>query len=161
MLRGSKQSGVGAHSSHAEVLAPDSPRPSCCATTNEQSSFILIASLTCPMEPPKKPPSLTNDQIIQRCRDPGEYLFAGKGFSNHVVYIDRNWVVKDSAHPSWSEAQAQQAARRLLDPSLVYVPQVYSDFEHNTHGYIIMERVPRDCCPALSDSQLCQVDNHD
>lgn len=109
------------------------------------------------MELQKIPPSLTIDEIIERCRAPGDYLIAGKGFSNHVVHIDQNWVVKNSVTPSRAEARAQHAARQLLDLSLVYVPQVYSYFEHNGHGYIVMEHVLGHRCAVLSDPQLVKL----
>lgn len=48
-------------------------------------------------------------------------------------------VVKIGA--TMEEAQNQRIARSLVDPKIVYVPEVYRFFIHQNRGHIVMEYV--------------------
>ena len=75
-----------------------------------------------------------------------------------VVKISEREVIKFGLGVTESEANIQREAYRLLDPSIVRVPQVYRFFTKGEYGYLIMEYIKVQVLTPLDDQRLvCRV----
>jgi hypothetical protein len=86
---------------------------------------------------------LTDSDILESCRSTSP--FAGSGYGNWLVKISEHLVVKFGVGIQRQEAENQEFARRNVNPTILYVPQVYRFFEAEFSGlimgFIVMEYV--------------------
>ena len=104
-------------------------------------SYILLAM---PTPTTKRPEiSLTNEQIIERCRDsPDRKLISNPLCSVKVVQLDGELAVKCGSYLKHAEAINQAQAYEMLDSSIVRVPYVHRFFtDDDGKGYIVMELI--------------------
>lgn len=87
---------------------------------------------------------LSNDEIVQRCRDPRRELLGPTG---RIVKLSDKTVVKFGWGVTAEEANNQRRALELLDNSIVRVPEVYRYFSRSNakgdpeSGYLVMEYI--------------------
>lgn len=84
----------------------------------------------------------TNEQIVAWCNDPNRVIISSLGFSNEVIRIN-NFAIKFGLFGE-QEACNQSKAFRILDQSVVRVPQVYRFFSSMNAdgvevGYLLMD----------------------
>ena len=117
--------------------------------------------MTAPIEPIASSPTIdvhtaTVDALVAlcssgSCKRLGE---APEGSGRSVVKISEQVVIKFGLRVTESEANNQREAYRLLDPSIVRVPQVYRFFTKGQRGYLAMEYIKGQVLSPLKDHRL-------
>jgi serine/threonine protein kinase len=85
----------------------------------------------------------TDDEIVQHCRrsNPNRDIISEFEGGRSVIRISEEAVVKCGFGVTQLEAQNQQKAYEMIDPSVIRIPQVYRFFSNRDIGYIIMEYI--------------------
>ncbi|KAK6498906.1 hypothetical protein TWF481_011476 [Arthrobotrys musiformis] len=86
--------------------------------------------------------TLSDSELAQLCSRPDRNKICF-----NVVKISDQAVVKFGTHIRREEAENLRLARAVLDPKIVYVPQVYRTFKYERKYYIVMEYI--DAIPIL------------
>ncbi|KAK4499622.1 hypothetical protein PRZ48_010140 [Zasmidium cellare] len=121
---------------------------------------ILSPSPVATIMPHAVPVEIDEDLIVEACE---KYDLLSDFDSSYprekqdgVIRYSANAVVKYGAHVTAHEARNQRHAYRVLDPSIVRVPEVYHYFERQNGrfqiGYIVMELIAGQRCENLPAS---------
>lgn len=94
--------------------------------------------------------------IIQYCLNPPQdALLTDPQYTNVVLRLPGPWLIKYGISVRPNEAENQRRARNMVDPQIVYVPEVYRNFQDDDGvGYIIMEYVVGSPVQTISSSSL-------
>lgn len=85
------------------------------------------------------------------CETLGEASYTS---GRRIVKVSEQAVIKFGIGVAESEANNQRGAYRLLDPSIVRVPEVYRFFTKGRYGYIVMEYIKGQVLDPLEDQRL-------
>lgn len=101
-------------------------------------------------------PNSPQEAIINFCADPpSELCLTDPQYSNRVVKLPGHGLVKYGRGVRPNEAQNQRCAREIVDPAIVYVPEVYRNFtDADGIEYIVMEHVEGKPVTCLDTSSL-------
>ncbi|KAK5698280.1 hypothetical protein LTR97_007241 [Elasticomyces elasticus] len=100
-------------------------------------------------------PDYKNEDAILRCCDDPHQRYLGQTDdcgANLVVRYLEDAVVKFGALDE-REVENQRLARRILDPKIVRVPEVYHYFKRGRTGYLVMEYIKGTPCKTLAQPE--------
>ncbi|KAF2164402.1 hypothetical protein M409DRAFT_56671 [Zasmidium cellare ATCC 36951] len=80
------------------------------------------------------------DRIVAACSDPDRHLLSDPEQGADIIKYSKSCIVK-FGNVSASEAMNQQLAHRILDPSIVRVPEVHHHFTRDSDGYLVMQYI--------------------
>jgi serine/threonine protein kinase len=98
----------------------------------------------------------TDDEIVQHCRrsNPNRDIVSEFEGGRSVIRISEEAVVKCGFGVTQLEAQNQQKAYKLINPSVIRIPQVYRFFSNGDIGYIVMEYISGEELSTVADSDI-------
>lgn len=99
----------------------------------------------------------TDEEIVQYClrSNPARDVISEFEGGLSVVKISESAVVKCGFGVTQLEAQNQQQAYELLDPTIIRIPRVHRFFTYNLAGYIIMEYIEGQLLSSVEDPTFC------
>jgi thiamine kinase-like enzyme len=104
----------------------------------------MLKSVTCSYQLASgslDPNSMTDDELVDHCYSPNRNIIHHLEGGITVVRISENIAVKFGYGITEYEANNQQIAHKLVDPTIVRVPFVHRFIQAGEVGYIVMEYV--------------------
>jgi serine/threonine protein kinase len=85
----------------------------------------------------------TDEEIAEHCprSNPARDVISELDGGLSVIKISERVVVKCGSGVTHLEAQNQQRAYELIDPTIIRIPRVYRFFTYKLEGYIVMEYI--------------------
>nr|OQO31367.1 hypothetical protein B0A51_03362 [Rachicladosporium sp. CCFEE 5018] len=94
-------------------------------------------------------------EVIEICRSPSREVLSAADTDPEVVRL-RGFAIKHGS-VDVSEFRTQREAYRLVDPDILKIPQVYTFFQQDEEGFLVMEHVPGRTVSTLDSRSVAAV----
>nr|OQO23709.1 hypothetical protein B0A51_10917 [Rachicladosporium sp. CCFEE 5018] len=94
-------------------------------------------------------------EVIEACRWPGREFLSAADTDPEVIKL-RGFAIKHGS-VDISEFHTQRGARQLVDPDILKVPKVYTFFQQDEEGFLVLEHVPDRTLSILDSKSIAAI----